>query len=172
MHEAIEIPISKLMSTGTDRIDFAEDERRTADDWRRLAGVRTRRILAFCLDCIFILLLSVPFAVLIFFLGIITLGLGFALYGVLLPLVALLYVAFTLGGPSQATPGMRAAGIGIERLDGRPVDPLLAAVHAALFWAGNALVTPLILLATFFLGRKRLAHDVLTGVIIVRRNPG
>lgn len=137
-------------------------------DWRLLAGVRTRRIAAFCLDYVLILLLSVPFAVLVFLFGIVTLGLGFALYGVLLPAVALLYVAFTLGGAAQATPGMRAMGIRAARDDGRPVDPLLAVVHTALFWAGNVLVTPLILLASLFLERKRLVHDVLTGIVILR----
>src|SRR5690606_32179766 len=150
-------------------LDLSGRDARAYDDWRRLEGVRTRRMVAFCLDYLLILLLAVPFAVLILFLGIVTLGLGFVLYGILFPGVAVLYFAFTLGGPAQATPGMRAAGIGMERLDGRSVDPLLAIVHLVLFWAGNALLTPLILLATFFLDRKRLAHDVLSGVIIVRR---
>ncbi len=138
------------------------------DDWRAYEGVRTRRVFAFCLDYVFVGLLSVPFAIIVFLLGILTLGLGFALFSILVPTVALLYVAFTLGGPQQATPGMRLMGIRLERLDGRPVDAILAIVHTVLFWAGNVLLTPLILLATLFLDRKRTAHDMLLGTVVVR----
>lgn len=156
------------METEVNRSGMELTANGSRQDWRLLAGVRTRRIVAFCLDYVLILLLSVPFAVLVFLLGIVTLGLGFALYGVLLPAVALLYVAFTLGGAAQATPGMRAMGLRAVRDDGRPVDPLLAVVHTALFWAANVLVTPLILLASLVLDRKRLVHDVLTGIVILR----
>jgi uncharacterized RDD family membrane protein YckC len=141
------------------------------DDWRLYDGVRTRRALAFCLDYLLVLALTVPFAIVVFFLGIITLGLGFALYGILFPAVALIYVAFTLGGPGQATPGMRAMDIRLERLDGRRVDPLFGVVHTVLFWAGNVILTPLILLATFVLDRKRTVHDLLLGTVVVRRTP-
>ncbi len=138
------------------------------DDWRTYEGVRTRRVLAFCLDYVFVGLLCVPVAVVVFLLGIITLGLGFALFGILVPAVALVYVAFTLGGPEQATPGMRMMGVRLERLDGKPVDGILAIVHTALFWAGNVLLTPFILLATLFLDRKRTVHDMLLGTVVVR----
>jgi uncharacterized RDD family membrane protein YckC len=48
------------------------------------------------------------------------------------------------------------------------VDPLTAVVHTVLFWAGNALLTPLILLATLFLDRKRTVHDLLLGTVVTR----
>lgn len=138
------------------------------DDWRAYEGVRTRRVLAFCLDYLFVGLLSIPFAIIVLFLGIITLGLGFALFSILVPAVALIYVALTLGGPEQATPGMRMMGIRLERLDGKPVDSIIAVVHTVLFWAGNVLLTPLILLATLLLDRKRTVHDMLLGTVVVR----
>ncbi len=138
------------------------------DDWRAYEGVRTRRVVAFCLDYLFVGLLSIPFAVVVFLLGIITLGLGFALFSILVPAVALMYVAFTLGGSEQATPGMRMMGIRLERLDDKPIDGILAVVHTVLFWAGNVLLTPLILLATLFLDRKRTVHDILLGTVVVR----
>ena len=53
-------------------------------------------------------------------------------------------------------------------LDGRPVDGLLAIVHTVLFWAGNAVLTPLILLATLFTNHKRTLHDLLLGTVVVR----
>lgn len=141
------------------------------DDWRLYEGVRTRRVLAFCIDYLMVLVLSVPFAVLVFLLGILTLGLGFALFGILFPTVALIYVAFTLGGANQATPGMRAMGIRLERLDGRRVDLLLAIVHTVLFWAANVILTPLVLLATLIFDRKRTAHDMLLGTVVIRQIP-
>ena len=90
-------------------------------------------------------------------LGLLTLGLGWSLFAILGPAVALVYVWNTLGGRNQATVGMRMMGIRLDRLDGRPVDGLLAVVHSVLFWAGNVVLTPLILLVTLFADRKRAA---------------
>lgn len=131
-------------------------------------GVRTRRVLAFLLDYTFIILLCIPAAVVVFFFGLLTLGLGFFLYGILFFLVAVPYVGFSLGGAGQATPGMRMMGIRLERLDGGRIDFLFALVHSVLFWAANAILTPLILLATLFLDRKQTVHDRLLGTVVVR----
>ncbi|MCR4268114.1 RDD family protein [Nitratireductor sp. ZSWI3] len=140
----------------------------TLDDPRLLRGVRTRRVVAFCIDYLLIALLMVPVAILVAFLGVLTLGLGWLLFGILAPLTALLYVAMTLGGRSQATLGMQFMDIRLVRLDGASVDPLLAIVHTVLFWAGNAVLTPLILLATLFLDHKRTVHDLLLGTAVLR----
>ncbi|MNE85513.1 RDD family protein [compost metagenome] len=104
----------------------------------------------------------------VFFLGVITLGLGFFLYPALFVIVAVLYFGMTLGGPSQATPGMRAMGIAMARMDGRRIDFLLSTVHIVLFWVINSVLTPLILLAGLFTERSRLVHDFLLGTVIVR----
>lgn len=138
------------------------------DDIRAYDGVRTRRVLAFLIDYLIVGLLLIPFAIIVFFLGILTLGLGWALFSILGPAVALLYVWTTLGGPNQATTGMRMMGIRLDRLDGRPVDGLLAVVHSVLFWAGNVVLTPLILLVTLFSDRKRALHDLLLGTVVSR----
>lgn len=138
------------------------------DDWRLYQGVRTRRVLAFFIDYLLIALLVIPTAIVIAILGVATLGLGWLLYGIMVPLVALAYVALTLGGPRQATKGMQMMAIRLERLDGRPVDGLFAIVHTVLFWAGNVIVSPLILLASLVLDRKRTVHDMLLGTVVVR----
>ncbi|MET3660198.1 RDD family protein [Aquamicrobium ahrensii] len=138
------------------------------DDIRAYDGVRTRRVLAFVIDYLMVGLLSIPFAVLVLLLGIITFGLGWALYGFLLPVVALTYVWFTLGGRNQATTGMKLMNLRLERLDGRPVDGVFAMVHSVLFWAGNVILTPLVLLITLFSDRKRTLHDLLLGTVVVR----
>lgn len=138
------------------------------DDIRAYEGVRTRRVLAVVIDYLIVGLLLIPFGILVFFLGLLTLGLGWSLFGVLAPLVAAVYVWNTLGGPNQATVGMRAMGVRLDRLDGRPVDGLTALVHTVLFWAGNVLLTPLILLVSLFADRKRTLHDLLLGTVVTR----
>ncbi|MDH7806037.1 MULTISPECIES: RDD family protein [Rhizobium/Agrobacterium group] len=138
------------------------------DDWRAYSGVLSRRIFAFLIDYAIVLLLCIPAAVIVFFLGVITLGLGFFLYPALFVIVAVLYFGVTLSGPSQASPGMRAMGIAMARMDGRRIDFLLATVHIALFWVINSVLTPLILLAGLFTERSRLVHDFLLGTVMVR----
>ena len=138
------------------------------DDIALYDGVRTKRVLAFFIDYAIVLALCVPVAILIFFIGIFTLGLGFFLYPLLFLLVAIPYIGLSMGGPNQATPGMRVMGIRLARLDGRPVDFMLAVVHGVLFWALNAVLTPFILLATLVLDRKQTVHDWLLGTVVVR----
>lgn len=138
------------------------------DDVRAYDGVRTRRIFAFLIDYLIVALLLIPFAILVLLLGLLTFGLGWSLFAVLGPAVALVYVWSTLGGPNQATAGMRMMGIRLDRLDGRPVDGLLAVVHSVLFWAGNVVLTPLILLVSLFADRKRTLHDLLLGTVVTR----
>ncbi len=138
------------------------------DDWRAYSGVLSRRVFAFLIDYMIIALLWVPAAVLVFFLGILTLGLGFFLYPILFFVVAGLYFGVSLAGPFQATPGMRAMGIAMVRLDGRKLDFVTAIAHLALFWILNSVLTPLILLVGLFTERSRLVHDLLVGTATIR----
>jgi len=151
------------MSTGT--FDYYPER---LDDIRAYDGVRRRRVIAFLIDCVIVGVLWVPAAVLVGFLGLVTFGFGWLLYGILFPGLALIYVAATMSGPSQATLGMRVMGIRLDRLDGRPVDALFAILHALLFWGLNVLLSPLILLASLVLDRKRTVHDLLLGTVVTR----
>lgn len=137
-------------------------------DPRALDGVLSRRVMAFVVDYIIVGLLVLVAAIVVFFLGIVTLGLGWLLYAILFPAVVVLYVWNTLGGPEQATIGMRVLNIRLDRLDGAPIDGLTAVVHTMLFWAFSAVLTPLILLATLFLDYKRTLHDLLLGTVVTR----
>ena len=138
------------------------------DDSGAYEGVRTRRVIAFAIDYFLIGLLLIPFTLIVFVVGVLTLGLGWFLFGILGPAVALIYVWNTLGGRNQATIGMQMMGIRLDRLDGRPVDGMLAVVHTVLFWAANAVLTPLILLASLVLDRKRTLHDLMLGTVVTR----
>ncbi len=131
-----------------------------------LDGVRTARVISFFIDYAIVLLLCVPLAIIVFFLGIITLGFAWALYAILPGLVAVLYLALTMGGANQATVGMSMMGVRIKRLDGERIDPFLAILHGVLFWVIN--FTVFMLLISFFSSKKRLAQDILLGTYVAR----
>ena len=135
---------------------------------RALDSVRTKRILAIIIDWLIVFALCIPVAIVIFFLGIATFGLGFILYGAMFPAIALLYTGYTMGGPEQATIGMRMNDIHVEQLNGDPMDFVTAVAHAFLFWASIVIATPLVLLVSFFNVDKRTVHDLLTGTIVKR----
>ncbi len=133
-------------------------------------GVPARRVIAFVIDLIIISIPLVFLAIFIFAIGIVTLGLGFVLYG-LLPAVsviwALLYYGFCFGGPRSATLGMRVMDLEMRTWYGAPAYFVLGAVHAVAFWLSVSALTPLILLICFFNGRRRLLHDMAVGTIVI-----
>ncbi len=147
-----------------------DDVRFPSTDWRAYRGVLSRRVIAFCVDYLFVALLWIPAAVVVFFLGILTLGFGFLLYPALFAIVAMLYFGVTVGGRSQASPGMAMMGLAIARTDGRPMDFMTAIVHLVIFWIANAFLTPFIVLIGLFTDRGRLLHDFLIGTVTVRRD--
>ena len=71
------------------------------DDALIYDGVLTRRVFAFLIDYTIVLLLLIPFGILVALLGLLTLGLGWSLFAILGPLVAIVYVWNTLGGRVQ-----------------------------------------------------------------------
>lgn len=143
-------------------------------DWRLTRGVMSRRLWAYLIDLVVIALWVVFLIVALVILGPFTLGLTWLLMLIGLPLVALTFViynAVTIGGPSQATVGMRMMGLRVieSNSGGRP-SMLAAAVHALLFyvaastfllWAGDILVG-------LFRDDRRFARDLLTGLTVIR----
>lgn len=138
------------------------------EDWRLYEGVRTRRTFAFIIDYALVLLLVVIAVPVIALLGVVTFGIAWLLYAILTPFIALTYIAWTMGGQAQATLGMRAMGLKLVRYDGQPIDWMTAIVHAVLFWAANAILTPFIVLVALFTRHKRLLHDLALGTVVVR----
>ncbi len=126
-------------------------------------GVLLRRAIAFVADYIAVGLLYIPAFVVVFFLGVVTLGLGWFLYPVLFVVVAGLYFGITVSGPFQATPGMRAMGLKMRRVDDRQIDFLTALIHLVMFWILNAVLSPLVLLVGLFTNHNRLLHDFALG---------
>jgi uncharacterized RDD family membrane protein YckC len=150
------------------------------DPWSQpelFRGVLTRRVFAFLVD---LLVLSVPVVLAVIFIavfGVITLGLGWALFWLVSPasvIWALVYYGMTLGGPHSATVGMRLMDLELRTWYGASGYFVLGAMHAVLFWVSVSVLSPLVLLVGLFNGRRRLLHDMVLGTVVINssvRNP-
>ena len=133
-------------------------------------GVLARRVLAFFIDVILIAIPVVFAGLFIFVFGLVTFGLGWALYWLLSPAAviwALVYYGTTFGSPASATIGMRMMDLEMRTWYGAPMYFLLGAVHAIVFWITVSALTPLILLVGLFNERRRLLHDMLVGTVVI-----
>jgi uncharacterized RDD family membrane protein YckC len=158
------------------RDNSAEFREHAFDPWMQpelFRGVLTRRFFAFLIDLV---VLSIPVILGVIFIavfGVITLGLGWALFWLVWPasiIWALVYYGTSLGGPHSATIGMRLMDLEMRTWYGAPSYFVLGATHAILFWISLSIFTPLILLVGLFNGRRRLLHDMLLGTVIINNS--
>ena len=155
-----------------DQASYASTYSRSSLVGPRTDGVLTRRVLAYVVDIIVIGLLVVLFGILIGVAGVVTFGLSWALYAVLVPGTAILYSAITVGGNGTGTFGMRLMDLSaVDAATGGPVGFLIAGVHALLFYVGIGTLLLLLLDVVIGFARRdrRLGHDLLAGLIVVRR---
>ena len=132
-------------------------------------GVLGGRAAAFCVDFVVVsMLVSVLFVVLLG-LGFLTFGLPWLLIPSLFPMTALIYNGVTVSGRRRGTWGMRLFGIELRTLDGGTPSFLAAALHAVFLYVSVYALTPLVLACGLFRDDRRLLHDLLAGVIAVRR---
>ena len=129
-----------------------------------LASVRSRRILALCLDLI---ILSVLSFTLWLALAVLTFGVSLLILPPLFPIVAFFYNGLTISGYRMATPGMQTMDLEMRLTSGVRVPFLNAAVHAILFYVST--MFPPVFLISLFSANKRCLHDMLAGVIVTRR---
>lgn len=136
------------------------------DDWLT-RDVWPRRIVAFCIDVVLILLIDLAAVFSITIIGVVTLGFGFLLLHIL-PIMPLIYYTVWIAG-SGASPGQAALGLAV-RQDADLSRPSLA----------QALVWTLLLGLTFAFGllpllvvlvtkRRRTGHDILSGLVVVHK---
>jgi len=133
-------------------------------------GVLARRCIAFLIDVTIITIPVVFAAVFIFIFGLVTLGLGWALFWLLSPgtvICAICYYGLTFGSPASATIGMRVMDLEMRTWYGAPSYFVLGAVHAVVYWVSVSFLTPFILLVALFNDRRRLLHDMLVGTIVI-----
>jgi uncharacterized RDD family membrane protein YckC len=130
------------------------------------SGVLLRRVFALLLDLIIIGVVFWVAAFLIVVFGFFTLGVGWLAFHVL-PFLPFAYYTLLVGG-SGATPGQRALGL-VVRQDLSLAAPTLpqAFVWSLLLWVSFALACVPFLLALLN-PRHRAAHDLLSGLIILR----
>jgi uncharacterized RDD family membrane protein YckC len=133
-------------------------------------GVLARRCIAFLIDLVIITVPVLLAAVFILVLGLITLGLGWALFWLLSPAAviwAVVYYGLTFGSPASATIGMRIMDIEMRTWYGAPAYFVLGAAHAILYWVSVSFLTPFIILVGFLNARRRLLHDMLLGTVVI-----
>ena len=129
------------------------------------AGVRTRRIFALVLDLV---LVSILAGLIWLALLILTFGLSLFFLPPLYPFVAFFYNGLTVSGARMATPGMRAMDLEMRTHEtGARVPFVNAAVQAVLFYVSWCF--PPIFLVSLVDVEKRCLHDIIAGVVIVRR---
>jgi uncharacterized RDD family membrane protein YckC len=127
-------------------------------------GVRRRRCMAFLVDFAIVLMISVVLGILFL---VLTLGLAWFVLGAVFPVVAILYTASGISGRNNATLGMRAAGVEMRMWYGETVPFIVAVAHVVGFYISVTVLTPLVLLVTFFDPRKRLLHDIVLGTLVI-----
>ncbi len=137
---------------------------------QNVSGVLGSRLFAWIGDIIVLFMLGWLVFFMLFVLGIVTFGATWLLIPIATVATALGYAALTIGGPRQATFGMRAAGLRVETASGGRPDGLAAAVHALLFYvaAGTVALWVLDILCGLARSDRRLGHDLLTGLVVVR----
>jgi uncharacterized RDD family membrane protein YckC len=135
-------------------------------------GVLARRVIACFID---VCIISIPLlfaAMLILVFGLLTLGLGWALFVLFTPATiiwAICYYGITFGSPASATIGMRAMDLEIRTWYGAPAYFVLGTVHAVAFWITCTMLTPLVLLIGLLNDRRRLLHDILVGTVVINK---
>lgn len=140
-----------------ERLDAPPD----ADDVR---GLRRRRVFAWAVDGAICFVLAMVAGLVIW-----PLSLFFPPLLALLALVPLIYNALLISGPRRGTWGQRLAGVELVPLVGGRASLLQAGAHFIVFYLSVAFTWGLILAWGFFNPRKRLLHDVLTGLVARRR---
>ncbi len=131
-------------------------------------GVMLRRVFAWLLDFVVMAgIASLLFGAISLF-GLVTLGFGWHLFAVL-PLLPVFYGTLLVASPLQATIGQAAFGLMVVRNDdlGRPTLAqalvctlaYLLTMAVGVVWVAVALVTT----------RRRTLHDLVSGVVVIRR---
>src|ERR1700709_791297 len=133
-------------------------------------GVATRRVFAFLIDLVVLSIPAILGYLFIAVFGVITLGLGWALFWLAWPATviwAVVYYGASIGGPHSATMGMRVMDLELRTWYGASGYFVLGAMNAVLFWISVSFLTPLVVLVGLFNGRRRLLHDVILGTVVI-----
>ena len=139
---------------------------------RAFSGVMTGRVMAYLVDFVIILALSVFLFIFVGILGLVTFGLGWKLIGLVGPATGVIYCGLTIGGRHHSTWGMRMFGMRVMRADGTMPGFLVGAVHALLFYVSVGTLALWLLDVIIGLARRdrRLGRDLLLDLVVVNRS--
>lgn len=130
-------------------------------------GAILRRIAAFVVDGIILLILCKALAVGFFVFGLFTLGLGMPLLG-LIPLAPAIYTWLSLLSPLSATPGQALLGLAARRNEDLGPPGAFAALIFVLGYILSLMLLGLPTLLALFNSRRRTLHDIASGLVLVR----
>jgi len=133
-------------------------------------GVLMRRVIAFFIDGVILTVAIAVSAVVLGILGILTLGIAWLGYFILVPGVLFAYYVVTLGSSARATIGMQVMDIVLTPTRSAPLDGGLAVLHPIAGWIAQAF-SPLVLFVPLFTQRRQMLHDLVVGTLMVRRSP-
>ncbi len=130
-------------------------------------GVAMRRFFAWIVDLVLILAIGVPLALAF---GLATLGLGFALFPIIVAGFGFFYRVATIAQGS-ATWGMRFAGLELRRGDGSRFDLMTAILHTAIYTvAFTSVVLQILSCLTIMFSRYRQGlNDLVLGTTAINR---
>ncbi|MEM6943932.1 MAG: RDD family protein [Pseudomonadota bacterium] len=136
-------------------------------------GVPARRLAAFFVDLLVILVLLGGVTLVVALLGLVTFGLAFVF---LVPAFALTGIIYrtTMIMERSATLGMMLMGIELRDARGERLETVLAAVHSAVFTAFSYL-PPVMILSLAWAAwnpRGQLFHDILCQTVMINRPEG
>lgn len=137
-------------------------------------GVTLRRVLAYCLDCWFLVLIVGGLYAVLWVLIISSLGLLWPLHFLLLPFIVvlpLLYHTLSLIGPAAATPGMRLFNLRVWSYNGGRPTIAQALVQTFVLYMTLGFSGGILLLIALFNPHRRTPHDFLAGTVVLREHP-
>lgn len=128
-------------------------------------GVLWRRMIGYGIDVVILAVIFSVLGLLVF----LSFGLLAPINLAIAPFVPLAYHTFFIGRDG-ATPGMKLMDLETRTWTGGRPEYLQALVMTVLFYASIAVTWFLVLLVPLFNERRRTLHDLLSGIVVVRRS--
>lgn len=159
---------SSLPSLRLGAADWSDGPPHPRDEPALYEGLLIRRMLAYAVDVVAIVVLSVAAWIAFGILGAVTFGLLAPIGIIVIGLIPLSYHTYFLGNRG-ATPGMRLFDLEMWSLTGKQPEYVQAFFATALFYISVGLTASLILIVALFNDRRRALHDVLAGTLVLRQ---
>lgn len=134
-------------------------------------GLLTRRVLAYLIDVAIMTAMVAAVSIVGVIAGFLTFGVAWLALIFVVPLVIVGYYAATLGSHRRATIGMQMMDLVLTPTRGAPLDGWMAFLHALLFWISFWISWPVSLAFALFTPRRQMIHDLVIGVLMLRRSP-